>query len=103
MQSGSPDLFKLNSPLPVRHSRLRLIEWLIAVMFIVTLLIGSGVFFQVSNAADNRLRVQSAKKLKSSAIAPGTIGMMSVVKNESKQLKPGLVNAMDDTSCELKL
>jgi hypothetical protein len=85
-----------------------MIEWLIAVMFIVTLLIASGVFFQVSNAADNRLQARSSGLLKSDAVAPGTIGTMHssadmvVAKLELPAIKPHLSGGMEDTSCELK-
>lgn len=111
MQSGSSDLFKMNSISPARRSGLRLIEWLIAAMFIVTLLIASGVFFQVSNAADNRVHANSAGMSKLTNIAPGTIGAMRnntantdmvVAKNELPTLKRYTPGSMDDTSCELK-
>ena len=111
MQSGSSDLFKMNSLSSARRSGLRLIEWLIAVMFIVTLLIASGVFFQVSNAADNRVHTNSAGLAKSTYIAPGTIGTMQknsantdmvVAKNELPALKRYAPGSMEDTSCELK-
>jgi Na+(H+)/acetate symporter ActP len=111
MQSGSSDLFKMSSVSPARRSGLRLIEWLIAVMFIVTLLIASGVFFKVSNAADNRVQANSAGLAKSTSIAPGTIGTMQnntdnpdivVAKNELPTLKRYTPGSMDDTSCELK-
>ena len=108
MQSGSSDLFKMSSVSPARRSGLRLIEWLIAVMFIVTLLIASGVFFKVSNAADNRVQANSAGLAKSTSIAPGTIGTMQdnpdivVAKNVLPTLKRYTPGSMDDTSCELK-
>ncbi|KPJ92773.1 MAG: hypothetical protein AMJ55_09285 [Gammaproteobacteria bacterium SG8_15] len=111
MQSGSSDLFKMNSLSSARRSGLRLIEWLIAVMFIVTLLIASGVFFQVSKAADNRVHANSAGLAKSTNIAPGTIGAMLnstantdmvVAKNELPTLKPYTPGSMEDNSCELK-
>jgi hypothetical protein len=111
MQSGSSDLFKMNSLSPARRSGVRLIEWLIAVMFIVTLLIASGVFFQVSNAANNRVHANSAGMAKSINIAPGTIGTMRnnmantdtvVAKNELPTLKRYMPGSMEDTSCELK-
>ena len=108
MQSGSHELFKLNSMLPARRPRLRMIEWLIAVMFIITLLIASGVFFQVSNAADSRLKPHTVVLAKSRAIAPGTIGPlhsnadMVVAKLELPALKPHSSGGMVDVSCELK-
>lgn len=111
MQSGSSDLFKMNSLSPARRSGLRLIEWLIAVMFIVTLLIASGVFFQVSNAADNRVHTNSAGLAKSINIAPGTIGTMRsnmdntdtvVAKNELPSFKRYVSGGVEDSSCELK-
>ena len=107
MQSDAPELFKLKSLSPARSPRLRLIEWLIAAMFIVTLLFASGVFFQVSNAADKRVQIHAV----SNTIAPGTIGAMNhdahnahktVVAMEQNSIpKARLAGSMDDTSCEL--
>ncbi|WP_455222808.1 hypothetical protein [Kaarinaea lacus] len=102
MQSDAPELFKLNSLSPAQRPRLRLIEWLIAVMFIVTLLFASGVFIRVSNAADSRVQMHAA----SNSIAPGTIGTMShntvMAMKETSMSKPRLASSLDDTSCELK-
>ncbi|MCI0505491.1 MAG: hypothetical protein L0Z73_05210 [Gammaproteobacteria bacterium] len=105
MQSGSSDLFKLNSVSSVRHSGLGAIEWLIAVMFIITLLISSGVFFKVSNAADNRIQAQVSKPEKTKSVALGTIGAMNSnmkkVKADSELLLKKLAKNMDGASCEL--
>jgi uncharacterized ion transporter superfamily protein YfcC len=105
MRSGCPDLFKLNSVSPVRRSRLSVIEWLIAVMFIITLLISSGVFFKVSNAADNRAQAHVSKPEKPESVAPGTIGAMNsnvkVAKADSKSPIKSLAKSMDGVSCEL--
>jgi len=104
MQSDTPELFKLKSLSPARSPSLRLIEWLIAAMFIVTLLFASGVFFQVSNAADKRLKIHAT----SNTIAPGTIGAMKhksydsvVAIKQDSMAKVHLAGSMDDTSCEL--
>lgn len=102
MRSDAPEFFKLNSMSPAQRPRLRLIEWLIAVLFIVTLLFASGVFFQVSNAADKRVQTHVA----SNSIAPGTIGPMNdhtvVAMKETSKSKPRLASGMNDTSCELQ-
>jgi len=105
MQSDAPELFKLKSLYPARSPRLRLIEWLIAVMFIVTLLFASGVFFQVSNAADKRVQAH----VQSNAIAPGTIGAMNhnnhntiVAMKQDSMPKAHMAGYREDTSCELE-
>ena len=86
----------------IKRSRTRTIEWLIAVMFIVTLLIGSGVFLKVSNAADYRVNGKGLPQDNVQRISPGTLGTI-VVNNKLQQLPARqLMEDETDSSCELK-
>jgi len=102
MQSDSFDLFRSKSVLPVRRSRIRVIEWLIAAMFVITLLISSGVFLKVSNAADYRVQERGHRSQNVQAIMPGTLGTITTKKNIPHLPVQSLSDDMDDNSCELK-
>jgi len=99
MQSESFDLYRPKTVLPVRRSRTRIIERLIATVFLITLLISSGVFLKASNAADSRVQTN---KHHYQSIAPGTLGTTGIKKKLDQFHVQQISDAMDDDSCELK-
>ena len=99
MQSESFDLFRPKTALPVRRSRTHLIERLIAAVFLITLLISSGVFLKASNAADGRVQ---ANKHRYQSIAPGTLGTTGIKQSLQQFHAQQISDDMDNDSCELK-
>ena len=102
MSSDSFDYFKSSHGAHMSRSRLRWIEWLIAILFMVTLLIASGVFIEVSKAADVRTRSSKDMVLDPQAVIPGTIHSEKPVRKSSPARLPNIGTEMDDNSCELK-
>jgi len=102
MRSDSFDFYTFSSKFPARRPRIRVIEWLIAAVFLITLLISSGVFLKVSNAADNRAQGKERHDSNVQIIVPGTLGIIAT-KNKNPHLSlRSLSEDMDDNSCELK-
>ena len=102
MSSESFGLFKSSHNLQEPRTRLRWIEWLIAIIFFITLLIASGIFIEASNAADIRFKNSKALVLDPNAVIPGTIrGNESTISPVQLQV-PRISEEMDDNSCELK-
>ena len=102
MQSDSFDFYTFSSEFPKRRSRIRVIEWLIAAVFLITLLISSGIFLKVSNAADNRAQGKEGYYQNVQTIVPGTLGIIAM-KNKKPHLPlQSLSEDVGDNSCELK-
>ncbi|HEY5603982.1 MAG TPA: hypothetical protein VIM41_12820 [Gammaproteobacteria bacterium] len=105
MLLGSSELLNLNSIAPVRRSRLCVVEWSIAALFILTLLLSSGVFFKASKVADKRVQVQASKSEKSRSAAPGTLGAISsnaqLIKSDTLLPIKSLAKSVEGISCEL--
>ena len=99
MQPESFDLFRPKTVLPVRRSRTRIIERLIAAVFLITLLISSGVFLKASNAADSRVQ---ENKHGHQSIAPGTLGTTGIKRQLQQFHVQQISDDMDNDSCELK-
>lgn len=84
------------------RSKLRRMEWLIALFFIVSLLIGSGVLIKASNAAS--LKSGSHKHLSFSEIAtiPGPMRDIRIEARENSSAGSSVIYIESDDSCELK-
>jgi len=102
MSSESFGLFKTTHSSLVPQARLRWIEWLITVLFIVTLLIGSGIFIEASNAADAKYKNSKPMVLDPKAVIPGTIHKEQPGSHQSRLPALNKSNDMEDDSCELK-
>lgn len=102
MRSNSCDFYTFSSKFPARRSRIRVFEWLIAAVFIITLLIGSGVFLKVSNAADNRVEKKDSIKQNTQSLVPGTLGAMTAKQKLQHLPVQSFSEDVDDNSCELK-
>lgn len=95
--SKSPDLFQNN------RSKVRWMEWLIAILFVVTLLIGSGIFIKASNAAD--LKTKQHRELLHSEITtiPGSMRSISGKYGDKEDESPEVIYVESEDSCELKV
>lgn len=102
MRSDSFDFYTFSSKFPARRSRTRVIEWLIAAVFAITLLISSGVFLKVSNAADNRVQKKEQHNKNVQTIVPGTLGTLTAKKKILQLPLQDLSEDMDNNSCELR-
>lgn len=102
MKSESCDFYTFSTKFTTKRSRVRVIEWLIAAVFAFTLLISSGVFLKVSNAADSRVQEKERHNRNFQTIVPGTLGVIAKKKQVSRLPLQNLTEEMDDNSCELK-
>ena len=103
MQSDSFGLFHSKNLAQPRRASMRHIEWLITILFIVVLIIVSGIFFNASNAAG--LNAKQGREIASdpAALIPGTLHYSAATKNpEIQQVASRMLSAIEDDSCELK-
>lgn len=94
--------FRSSSLFHNNRNKVRRMEWFIAIFFIVSLLIGSGVFIKASNAA-------SVKSISSSHMPHGELttipGSMRLINKSKKELSLGgssVIYIESEDSCELK-
>ena len=92
----SPTLFHGN------RNKLRWMEWFIAIVFVVSLLIASGLLIKASNAAD--LKIQAHQHLSYSDIVtiPGSMQVIGEYKSQEVKEKPSVIYIESEDSCELK-
>ena len=113
MSLESSSLFKSPHNPQLSQSRMRWVEWLIAVLFVITLLIGSGIFIEASNAADVKIKNHNELILNPHAVVPGTmrnydvsqdqdISQNQVVHKKYQSLANNSSYEVEDNSCELK-
>ena len=107
MSLESFSLFKSPHKPQLPQARMRWIEWFIAVLFVITLLIGSGIFIEASNAADLKYKNHSELVLDPHAVVPGTmrdyhISQKQVAQKQYKSLTNNSPYEVEDNSCELK-
>ena len=93
--SRSPDLSSGN------RSKMRRIEWFITIFFVLTLLIGSGVFIKASNAANLKTKSYPDLSFKDVATIPGSMRMISEHRETSSE-SPSVIYMESEDSCELK-
>jgi len=107
MKMHSFGFFRSSSSFQNSRSKVRWTEWLIAVFFVISLLIASGVFIKASNAASlksNRLAVLSQVRIDT---IPGPMRAInyeparSVTERKVKSLST-YIEMEDKNSCELK-
>lgn len=84
------------------RSRLRWTEWLIAILFVVSLLIGSGIFVKAGNAANLKTNSYSGLSYGNVNTIPGP--MRSIQPDSTKNVLKALSNESMQSldSCELK-
>jgi len=75
------------------------VEWFIAILFVVSLLIGSGIFVKASNAADLKIQQHGKYAYRELQTVPGA---MRVVKVQQPKSSP-VVYVESEDSCELKI
>lgn len=104
MQSESFGLFHSKNLAQPRRSSMRRVEWFIAILFIVVLIIASGIFFKASNAAGLNAKTASAIVADSAALIPGTMhhNEGAAPKTGIPQVASHMLSAVEDDSCELK-
>ena len=85
------------------RSKVRWMEWVIAVLFVVTLLIGSGIFIKASNAAD--LKKKQHGELLHSEIdtIPGSMRFIARNDGDKEDESPAVIYVESGDSCELKV
>ncbi len=102
MQSDFIDLSRSKFDSNSKKLRTQTIELLIVVMFIITLLIGFGVFMNASKAADFRANELGLRNNSAHQILPGTLGTLAINKNVPQLPVIQLWQDENDNSCELK-
>ena len=102
MKLQSLGIFKSNQLFQKDRSKLRWMEWLIAIFFIVTLLIGSGIFVKASNAADLKVKNYHSFSLNKYATIPGAMHAIYQTAKTPVAQAAMLTSVEDDDSCELK-
>lgn len=117
MSQDSFDLFKSHDMSHLQRARMRWVELFIMVLFVVSLLIGFGVFMGASKAADARVLSIAGITLDPPSVIPGTMqsGFMAelgppqragnasaMVASKAAQRTSGFGAMDDDDSCELK-
>ena len=94
--------FRSSSLFQNNRNKLKRMEWFIAIFFIVSLLIGSGVFIKASNAASVKSRSHSHLSHSEVATIPGSMRLMGVNKKEQASTESSVIYVESDDSCELK-
>lgn len=94
----SPQLFQNN------RNKMRRMEWFIAIIFVVSLLIGSGIFIKASNAANLKTRNISELSNYQGRLIPGPMLIPSSEESRSNMHETVMtLSNEDDASCELKI
>ena len=101
MKSYSSDFSRSSSLSSGNRSKMRRVEWFITVIFVLSLLIGSGVVIKASNAANLKTRPYHDLSLKELETIPGS---MRVISDDRKVFKEGssVIYMESEDSCELK-
>ena len=83
------------------RNRLRWTEWLIAILFVVSLLVGSGIFVKASNAANLKSRNYSGLSYSDVNTIPGPIRTVKsdIQSVSAKSLSMQSIGSRD--SCEI--
>ena len=102
MKLQSSDSFKCSHLFHNNRSKLRRMEWFIAVFFVVSLLIGSGVFIKSSNASNLKVKNNSGISLSDSGIIPGSMRTSYTSDDPETDERSVTQSFENDTSCELK-
>lgn len=103
MKLHSSGIFRSSGLFHNNRSRMRWLELLIAVLFIVSLLIGSGIFVKASNAASMKTMSYNGLHFSEIETIPGTmrsIGNMDL--DQGKRASSDIYIESED-SCELKI
>ena len=93
------EFFRSPSQFQNNRNKTRWMEWFIAILFVVTLLIGSGVFVKASNAADLKIQQHGKLAYRELETVPGA---MRVLKAQEPKSSPVVYMESED-SCELKI
>ena len=79
-------------------------EWLIAIFFIVSLLIGSGIFIKASNAANLKIRNHGDVIFGEISTIPGSMRVLKQKQQQqSKEESSPVIYIESEDSCELKI
>ena len=95
--SRSPSLFHSN------RSRMRWLELLIAVLFIVSLLIGSGIFVKASNAASAKTQAHKGLTFSEIQTIPGAMRFIDRTETSQGEQSSSVIYTESEDSCELKI
>lgn len=95
--SRSSSLFHNN------RSRLRWMEWAIAVLFIVSLLIGSGIFIKASSASSLKTKPHDGLSFGEIITIPGSMRLLAEKQNEQGDQSSTTIYVESEDSCELKV
>jgi hypothetical protein len=85
------------------RNKLRWMEWLIAVLFIVSLLIGSGIFIKASNAANLKIESHTGLSYGEISTIPGSMRLLTDKPDEQAAQSSAVIYVESDDSCELKV
>lgn len=103
MKIHSSGFFRSSSLFHNNRSKLRWMEWLIAVLFIVSLLIGSGIFIKASNAANLKTEPHAGLSYGEISTIPGSMRLLAEKQNQQVGNSPTVIYVESDDSCELKV
>jgi len=102
MKLESSNSFRSSHLFHNNRNKLRRIEWFIAIFFIVSLMIGSGIFIKASNASNLKAKNYPNFSDSGSGIIPGSMRTNYTSGDQPVEQRSAVQFADDDTSCELK-
>lgn len=101
MKSHPSDISRSSSLFNNNRNKLRRVEWFIAILFILSLLVGSGVFVKASNAANMKTKPYDKLLLKDVSTIPGSMRIISEPEKSSSE-STSVIYMESEDSCELK-